>query len=124
MTSRQTAELSLTKLLLWIVLIFGISYMPEFLSTLQLDIRGRYPTGDWRFPLTNFLEELSVLFVAINSASNFIIYCIVSAAFRKQLVECGRNLSRKLINTACQKSGDDTMNSRGTHRPGTATTPL
>lgn len=75
MSTSQANEISITKVLLCIILIFLLCN----LLALILNFREAFGHGQ----STNEIIHLSAFFVTINSAVNFLIYCLMGKKFRK-----------------------------------------
>jgi len=83
LTHSQSLELSITKMLLCVVLVFGICYLPmagSLLGANKLDPK-----------LTYQIFLFGVLTTSVNSAVNFTIYCLMSSKFRSVLIELWNN---------------------------------
>jgi len=109
MTRSQVTEISLAKMLLCVVLVFCVCNIPAIIRAIlfsvsdnsdliRLSDAGRLEVY---FPYT-ILRIFDWLGIAINSAVNFFIYCLMSRTFRKALAElCSQRVSllRKSLQT-------------------------
>jgi len=91
LTSSQLADVSVTKMLLCTVLVFGICYalllvdsiMALIIAFRELEPENYTKVMTFRKQSWILLEFLSV----INSGSNFIIYCVMGKRFRASLTQ-------------------------------------
>ena len=75
MTTVETKEIKITRMLLCVVLVFGVCYSFEFARRIfnYIDPKLDYPA---------LINHLSSLFYVLNSAVNFIIYMLMVKKFR------------------------------------------
>ena len=99
MTKSQVTEISLAKMLLCVVLVFGICNIPAIIRAIifaapnnpeliRLSDAGRVE----KYVPYTILRIVDWLCIAINSAVNFLIYCIMSRLFRKSLIDLAKSI--------------------------------
>jgi len=88
LTQSHCTELSIARMLLCVVFVFGICYLP----TLYVSFLFANVNSDFAFTYNVLL--LAFLTTSVNSAVNFIIYCLMSQKFRETLVGLRRNPTR------------------------------
>jgi len=90
LTQSHCAELSIAKMLLCVVFVFGMCYLPSVYFTVIYTHEKYYSDEEFMFHLL----LLSFLTSSVNSAINFIIYCLMSQKFRATLMGLWRYTSR------------------------------
>ena len=87
MTQSQNTEISIAKMLLCVVLVFGICYFPSayyFFMDMPDEEVENYDD----------LFSLSIFSKSVTSAVNFIVYCVMNKKFRETLMNLMQKSSR------------------------------
>jgi hypothetical protein len=91
LTQSQVAELSLARILLSVVLVFGLCNLPAMIRAIVFSISNEdflHASDSGKLEKRLVYTVLRVghwLLITLNSSLNFIIYCTVSPSFRESL---------------------------------------
>ena len=90
----------ITSLVVMVVSVFIACNVPAFVSHIIWALEETFPNLRILQPYRRYISHISNLMVTVNSAVNFLIYCLCSASFRETL----RGTLRKCFTCRCRKT--------------------
>ena len=89
----------ITSLVVMVVTVFIACNVPAFVSHVIWALEESFPNLKILQPYRRYISHISNLMVTVNSAVNFLIYCLCSSSFRETL----RGTIRKCLKCSCSK---------------------